>query len=107
MLNRPAMARIAPKAAFDVPSFRNAAVCEFTQYAQPLVAETTKAIVSRVAESNGEIRPTASGCVRLVSAVQTATNWTGLIASTRHKFVTKSIPLVFLMSAKISATLPV
>ena len=42
-------------------------MCELTQYEQPLVAETARAIVSRVLASSRLVRPAASGCIRALS----------------------------------------
>src|SRR5271157_1882454 len=74
---------------------------------QPLVAETASAMISRVVGSSRATRPTASGCISDFRLVQTSSSWIGLVAITRQKRGTKSMFLVRLMSAKISATLPV
>ena len=107
LLNSPTTAITSPSASTSSPSFRTAAVCEFTQYAQPLVALTASAMISRVSGSSFDTRPHASGCMIALSRVHTSSRWSGLVASTRHRFGTEGIFLVALMSAKIAATLPV
>src|SRR4051812_30247819 len=64
-------------------------------------------MISRVLASSCDCRPAASGCISSLSDRQTASSCEGFVASTRHRFGTKSMPLVCLMSANISATRPV
>ena len=73
-----------PNASVDSPSFRRAVVCEFTQYEQPLVAETARAMISRILGSSCAARPVASGCISVLSVPHTSSNWTGFVASVRH-----------------------
>ncbi len=61
----------------------------------------------RVVASSLGCRPTASGCISALSLDQTRSRWSGFVASTRHRFGTKAMFFVRLMSAKISAALPV
>ena len=82
MLNKLAMASTSPIACVERPNFLSAAVWELTQYAQPFVADTARAMVSRVAGSSGELRPVASGCMSVLSVVHTTSNCTGFVAST-------------------------
>jgi hypothetical protein len=71
------------------------------------VAETASAMTSRVVGSSRGVRPTDSGCISDFRVVQTSSSCVGLMAMTRQKAGTKSMFLVFLMSAKMAATLPV
>ena len=68
------LARISPSVSESTPCFLRAAVCELTQYAQPLVAETARAIVSRVFASSRLARPAASGCISALSWFQTSSS---------------------------------
>ncbi len=60
-----------------------------------------------VAGASRSVRPTASGCISDFRLPQTSSSWTGLVAITCQKRGTKLMFFVRLMSAKISATLPV
>jgi len=59
LLNSPTTAMTSPNASTSRPSFRTAAVCEFTQYAQPFVALTASAMISRVSGSSFDFLPIA------------------------------------------------
>ena len=63
------------------------------------MAETARAMISRVLGSSFPTRPAASGCMSVFKFVHTTSSCVGLVAIVRQSAGTKSMFLVCLISA--------